>query len=72
MLALGQSSSPKKKRKKLILNPKTLLKKKRQPDLLYLLVELHSTSYEVLIVAKKIELESDQAFRFYYQFIGSK
>lgn len=36
------------------------------------LMEVHSTSYEGFAVAKKIELESDQAFGSYYEFIGNK
>lgn len=35
-------------------------------------MEVHSTSNEEFVVAKKIELESDPAFGSYYEFIGNK
>lgn len=35
-------------------------------------MEVHSTPCEEFVIAEKIELESDQAFGSYYEFIGHK
>lgn len=35
-------------------------------------MEVHSTPCEEFVIAEKIELESDQAFGSYYEFIGRK
>lgn len=53
-------------------DPTNLINKKGNQTFCAFWLEVYSTSCEVLVLAKKIELESDQAFRSYYEFIRNK